>query len=83
MNLWDEALNLEFLSLLLAGRARGMYSRCYREAKNNHALLKAAMTRCFEPLIAPMICWQEIRLFYILRRMIFGSANRVLVRRGH
>lgn len=41
-------LNLS-LCLLLAGRARDMYSRCYREAKNNYALLKAAMTRCFEP----------------------------------
>lgn len=44
VNHWDEALNL-----LLAGRARDMYNGLPREAKNNYALLKAAMTQCFEP----------------------------------
>lgn len=49
VNQWDESLKLKFMSLLLAGRARDMYSGLTREAKNNYELLKAAMTRCFEP----------------------------------
>lgn len=49
VNYWDEALKLKFMSLLLAGRARDMYSGLPRGAKNNYALLKTVMTRCFEP----------------------------------
>lgn len=49
VNQWDEALKLKFMSLLLSGRARDMYSGLPREAKNHYALLKSALTRCFEP----------------------------------
>ena len=49
VNNWDEALKLKFMSLLLSGRARDMYSGLPTEAKNNYSLLKTAMSRCFEP----------------------------------
>lgn len=49
VNNWDEGLKLKFMSLLLSGRARDMYSGLPGDAKNNYALLKAAMSRCFEP----------------------------------
>ena len=49
VNQWEEGLKLKFMSLLLAGRARDMYSGLPVEAKSNYALLKSALTRCFEP----------------------------------
>lgn len=49
VNNWDEPLKLKFMSLLLSGRARDIYSGLSAEAKGNYVLLKAAMARCFEP----------------------------------
>ncbi|XP_041964789.1 uncharacterized protein LOC121723285 [Alosa sapidissima] len=49
VNNWDEPLKLKFMSLLLSGRARDIYSGLSGDAKGNYALLKAAMARCFEP----------------------------------
>ena len=49
VNNWDEALKIKFMSLLLSGRARDMYSGLPTAAKNNYAMLKTAMSRCFEP----------------------------------
>ena len=49
VNNWNEPLKLKCMSLLLSGRARDMYSGLPSDAKENYALLKAAMARCFEP----------------------------------
>ncbi|KAL2087309.1 hypothetical protein ACEWY4_018368 [Coilia grayii] len=49
VNGWDDGFKLKFMSLLLSGRARDMYSGLSGEAKQNYGLLKAAMARCFEP----------------------------------
>lgn len=49
VNNWDDSLKLKFMSLLLSGRARDIYSGIPAEAKSNYLLLKAAMTRCLEP----------------------------------
>lgn len=49
VNNWDETLKLKFMSLLLSGRARDIYSGLSAEAKNDFTLLKAAMARCLEP----------------------------------
>lgn len=49
VNNWDERLKLKFMSLLLSGRARDIFSGLSGDAKNDYALLKAAMSRCFEP----------------------------------
>uniref|UniRef100_A0A9J8CB62 Uncharacterized protein n=1 Tax=Cyprinus carpio carpio TaxID=630221 RepID=A0A9J8CB62_CYPCA len=43
VNNWDEPLKLKFMSLLLSGRARDIYSGLSAEAKGNYVLLKAAM----------------------------------------
>lgn len=49
VNGWDDDLKLKFMSLLLSGRARDIYSGLSGDAKGNYGLLKAAMARCFEP----------------------------------
>ncbi len=48
VNHWDESLKHKFISPLLPGSARDMCHSLLSEAKNNYALLKAAVTRCFE-----------------------------------
>lgn len=49
VNNWDNSLKLKFMSLLLSGRARDIYSGLPSNAKENYTLLKEAMSRCFEP----------------------------------
>uniref|UniRef100_A0A668B003 Peptidase A2 domain-containing protein n=1 Tax=Myripristis murdjan TaxID=586833 RepID=A0A668B003_9TELE len=45
VNNWDESLRLKFMGLLLAGRAREVYSGLSAAAKTNYTLLKDAMGR--------------------------------------
>uniref|UniRef100_A0A8C5BZ39 Peptidase A2 domain-containing protein n=1 Tax=Gadus morhua TaxID=8049 RepID=A0A8C5BZ39_GADMO len=52
VNNWDEPLKLKFMSLLLSGRARDMYSGLSGDAKGNYALLKGAIARCFDTYAA-------------------------------
>ena len=49
VNNWDEPLRLKFMSLLLSGRAREVYSGLSATAKTNYTLLKTAMGRCLDP----------------------------------
>lgn len=49
VNNWDDSLKLKFMSLLLSGRARDIYSGLSSNAKENYIRLKEAMSRCFEP----------------------------------
>ena len=49
VNNWDEPLRLKFMSLLLSGRAREVYSGLSATAKANYASLRTAMGRCLDP----------------------------------
>ena len=49
VNNWNESLRLQFMSLLLSGRAREIYSGLPATAKTNYVLLKDAMGRCLDP----------------------------------
>lgn len=85
VNSWDDSVKLQFLSLLLSGRAREMYNGLSAEAKQNYATLKAAMTRSLEPC-----CSNEwSRVAFSERRLPnetgqeFGNALRRLVRKAY
>lgn len=86
VNQWEEGLKLKFMSLLLAGRARDMYSGLPAEAKTNYGLLKLALTRCFEP----SDCDDWSRASFTARRRQqnestreFGNALRRLAARAY
>lgn len=49
VNNWDEPLKLKFMSLLMSGRAREVYSGLSVQARTNYTLLKDAMGRCLDP----------------------------------
>ena len=49
VNNWDDALKLKFMSLLLSGRARDMYSGLSVESRTSYVRLKEALGRCLEP----------------------------------
>ena len=49
VNNWDEPLRLKFMSLLLSGRAREVYSGLSATAKASYATLKTAMGSCLDP----------------------------------
>ena len=72
VNNWDEPLKLKFMSLLLSGRARDMYSGLSGDAKGNYALLKGAMARCFEPCDSSD--WS--RATFIARRRMHNETAR-------
>lgn len=86
VNNWDESLKIKFMSLLLSGRARDIYSGLSTEAKNDYELLKSAMARCFEP--CDSVDWSRAT-FTSRRRMHnetareFGNALRRLAIRAY
>ncbi|KAL7880306.1 hypothetical protein SRHO_G00025600, partial [Serrasalmus rhombeus] len=49
VNGWNDAFKLKFMSLLLTGRARDIYSGLAIEEKSSYPSLKAALTKCFQP----------------------------------
>lgn len=49
VNGWDDALKMKFLSLLLSGRARELYSGLPPASCDNYKNLKDALGRCLEP----------------------------------
>lgn len=49
VNGWDETFKLKFMSLLLSGKARDIYSGLTPNDKANYQSLKAAMTKCLQP----------------------------------
>lgn len=86
VNGWDESLKFKFMSLLLVGRAREIFSGLAGDAKSNYVQLKSAMARCLEP------CDSEdwSRATFIGRRRLpgetareFGHALRRLVVRAY
>lgn len=86
VNFWDEPIKLQFMSLLLSGRASDMYNGVSVEAKSNYALLKVAMTRCLEPCHGDE--WS--RVAFVERRRLpnetaqeFGHALRRLVAKAY
>lgn len=86
VNNWDESLRLKFMSLLLSGRAREVYSGLSAAAKTNYTLLKDAMGRCLDPCDSDD--WN--RASFSSRRRLhnetvreFGIALRRLVARAY
>ncbi|XP_029914978.1 uncharacterized protein LOC115364535 [Myripristis murdjan] len=86
VNNWDESLRLKFMGLLLAGRAREVYSGLSAAAKTNYTLLKDAMGRCLDPCDSDD--WN--RASFSSRRRLhnetvreFGIALRRLVARAY
>uniref|UniRef100_A0A8B9J5V6 SRCR domain-containing protein n=1 Tax=Astyanax mexicanus TaxID=7994 RepID=A0A8B9J5V6_ASTMX len=49
VNGWTDVLKLKFMSLLLTGRARDIYSGLATDEKSSYQNLKAALTKCFQP----------------------------------
>uniref|UniRef100_A0A3B1IVL0 Peptidase A2 domain-containing protein n=1 Tax=Astyanax mexicanus TaxID=7994 RepID=A0A3B1IVL0_ASTMX len=49
VNGWTDVLKLKFMSLLLTGRARDIYSGLATDEKGSYQNLKAALTKCFQP----------------------------------
>lgn len=49
VNGWDEPLKMKFMSLLLSGRARELYSGLPPAAHANYKTLKEALGTCLEP----------------------------------
>lgn len=49
VNGWDDSLKMKFLSLLLSGRARELYSGLPSASRNTYSNLKEALGRCLEP----------------------------------
>lgn len=82
----NELLKLKFMSLLLSGRAREIYSGLSAEAKEDFTLLKAAMARCLEPYDGE----DWTRAGFVARRRLhnesareFGNSLRRLVVRAY
>lgn len=49
VNGWDDSLKMKFLSLLLSGRARELYSGLPSASRNSYSHLKEALGRCLDP----------------------------------
>lgn len=86
VNGWDDEMKLKFMSLLLSGRARDIYSGLSLDDRSNYALLKAAMGRCLEPCDSND--WN--RASFLSRRRLhnesareFGNALRRLIIRAY
>lgn len=86
VNRWDDEMKLKFMSLLLSGRARDIYSGLSTDDRNNYTSLKAAMGRCLEPCDSND--WN--RASFLSRRRLhnesareFGNALRRLIIRAY
>lgn len=86
VNNWNDGIKLKFMSLLLSGRARDIYSGLSVEAKHSYVLLKDALGKCFEPCETAE--WNRVS-FSSRKRMPnetlreFGNALRRLVTKAY
>lgn len=86
VNSWDDSVKLQFVSLLLSGRAREMYNGLSAEAKRSYAALKAAMTRSLEPCCSnewSRVAFSERRRLPNETGQEFGNALRRLVTKAY
>ncbi|KAL2082815.1 hypothetical protein ACEWY4_022633 [Coilia grayii] len=86
VNGWDDSLKMKFLSLLLSGRARELYSGLPLASRNNYITLKEALGRCLEP--CDSADWNRAN-FLSRRRLLnesvrdFGIALRRLIHKAY
>lgn len=86
VNNWDGPLKLKFMSLLLSGRARDIYSGLSADAKNDYVSLKSAMARCFDPCDSSdwsRAAFTERRRMHNETAREFGNALRRLATKAY